>query len=190
VEHGLGGAHDEHEVGLEKRRMRARVGRDRNEAVVLRVVDEDVSAERSCLGRRQQLLELALACPAHEPSRDENRLAPVRDAGELESLKRRGKRPRSRIVLRPGNGERRGLDDDGGAPTASDRGLQWRPREREPERVPDGGRDVDDVRWGQGRPEDDVVVTDGNEDEARAGEQRDATRQAADDTVARCRRRP
>jgi hypothetical protein len=113
----------------------------------------------------------------------------VREAGELESMERGGERPRSRIVLRPGNGERRKLGDDGRSPAARDGRFQRGPREREPEGVADCGRDVDDVRRRQRRPEDDVVVTDGNEDEARAGEQRDATRQAADDTVATCLRR-
>jgi len=99
----------------------------------------------------------------------------------------------ARIRVRAGERQRPRLDDDGGASAAGCDRLERRPGEREPERVSHGSGCVDDLR-GRRRADDDVFVIDGDDDDARAREERYATHAVADDTGAgepsRFRRNP
>ena len=83
-----------------------------------------------------------------------------------------------------GDGERGRLDHDRRARRARHERLDRLACEWEREGVAHGGRDVDDPRRRRGRSEDDVLVTNGNVDDPRAGEKRNTTHRSRVDTVA------
>jgi hypothetical protein len=175
VEDGLCRTDDEHEVRLDEGRMDTSVVRDWYEPIFLRIVHEDASAERSRPRWGEKTLEVPLAQAAPEAPRDEDRLALVGDAAALEFVDRRRDRLLPGVVRCAGKWERRRLDDDRGLPSACADFIERRPREREPQRVPDGGTHVYDLLGWRRGSQDDVLVAGRDEDDARAREERNAT---------------
>ena len=144
-----------------------------DQRLVFRVVHHDsVSGTRVLSGRRKEPLEVALGEPAAEPTCDEDRLALVRHAAP----------PSSSIVAAiadfrascgaPGMGKAAGSTRIARAPRGAK--LSEGPGQRKAERVPNRGRDVDNVLGRRRRPENDVIVPGRHQDDARAGEQRNA----------------
>ena len=104
------------------------------------------------------------------------RLPLVRDAASSQLVEHGRERLVSRIELRAGQrAARRGSTTIVDATAARRERLERRSGEREAQRVAHGGRDVDDAGRRRRRAQDDVVVADRDEDDARAREERDAT---------------
>ena len=170
VENGLRGSDDDDEIGLDDRAVHARSLREWHERLVLRIVHGDASPERASPRRREQALELALAIASSQAACDEERQLRVGDPAGRELVDRRGERRRAWILLRPGHRERRRLDDDRRTRSRPRESRERPPGEREPQRVADRRRDVDDLvrrrRWRQ----DDVLLGGRDEGDPGAGE--------------------
>ena len=74
----------------------------------------------------------------------------------------------------PGSGKRRRLDEDRCPSATRCQAFERGPRQRKAERVPNRGRDVDNPLGRRRRPKNDVIVPGRHQDDARAGEQRNA----------------
>ena len=172
MEDGLGGADGHDEVGVDERWMgtgRVPVGDERAQVVRLAVVDDDLTAEVACLVRAQQGLELAPSCPSPEAPRDEDGDALARDAGTRELGEHGRERVASPVVARAREGQLGRLYHDGGAAAPWGDGSERGPGKRIPERLRDRGTDVGDRIERRRRDEQQRVVGQGDEREARAG---------------------
>ena len=155
--------------------MDAGSARDRDERLVLGIVDDDLAAEGACLRGREKPLEVALAEAATEPARDEDRLTLVGHTAALE-LGDRDRDCRLTGVLRSaGQRQRRRLDENRRPSSTCDKLVERSTGEREAQRVSGGRLNVDDPLGRRGWTEDHVVVARRNEDDARAREQWNAT---------------
>ena len=146
-----------------------------DESGTLDVVNPHVSVERPGEGGREQPVELLSARPPSEPRCDEDRLPLVGDAELAESLND-GADGRAAGVDGSARDRQSGdVRDDRGARAAADDSRQLRTGQREAQCVADGGADVRD-RLGRrlGRREDDGIVRGVDDEQARAGEERDA----------------
>jgi len=138
-------------------------------------VDDDPASKRPRLGRRKQPFQIAPAELPRESAGHQDRLALVPDTARRQLVEDGRQRFAARIRLSARKRESRGLYDDrhprgGGQPQLGERLLV----EREAEGVSDRRPHVDDPRRWCGRLQEDVVVTERDVDDARAGEQRDA----------------
>ncbi len=174
----LRGGDRHHDVRLGERARdggaRAVLEVELDEARFGRVVDDDLPPELACLGRRQQLLELASRQASLEPSCDENRLPLVRHAERGELGDQRCEGARSRVEVRSRHGQRGRLDHDRHARPGSYDVGERRTVEREPQRVADGRLRVGHASGRARREENDGLVVDGHVHDPRAGEERDA----------------
>ena len=180
VEHGLGRGHDDDDVGLDERRVDAQRHAARppelDEVGVLDVVDLDPAVEAAReLGRDER-------APARAGPSRRARPPATRIVWSLDRRRRsaRARRRSPRSPAAAGRARRAGSGSAGGSTTIVARpprrasASSGSPGEREPQRVAHGGADVRDPGVGRGRAEHDRVVGRGDDDEPRAGEQRDA----------------
>jgi hypothetical protein len=137
-------------------------------------VDDDIAPERARLRWGQEPFQVALPELPRESTGDEDRLALVRDAARSKLVENRRERLAPRIRLCAGQRKGRWLDDDGHATARERQLLERRPVEREAKRVSHGGAHVDDAGRRSRRLQEDVTVAEGDVDDARAGQQRDA----------------
>ena len=175
VEDGLGRRDDDDEVGAGDCLADTNVRPDRHEIGIGRVMDDDASSERTCLGRRQESLELLPPDSSLQSTRDEQRHVLFEDTEIPELVEHRRERKRSRIDVRTRQWERGRLHDDR-YPRAPLRELRKRPaRERERHGVAHCRPDVDKLRRRGWRAQDDVVDSHRDGDDPRAREKRHAT---------------
>ncbi len=145
-----------------------------DEVGVLGVVYLDDSVKPPGELGRDELLELALAGAAREPSRDEEGLLFERDPGATELVHGRGDRDATWIARRPRDGEARWFDDDRRPSASRNERLQRRAGERKAQRVSDRGGDVCDRLDRRRRRQHDGVLARIDDRHARAGEDWDA----------------
>ena len=172
VQHRLGGADDDDEVGVDERRVHAQRRLRRvlqlDELGVLDVVDDDTPVEPPRQLRGHERPELPLRRAPREPAGDEDRLVAGRDAEPLELAHDRADRELARVRRDARNRQRRRLDDDRRPGAAARQRLERLALEREPERVPHRGRDVGDAGARRRRTEHDRVVGSRGDDEPGA----------------------
>ena len=130
MEGGLGRRGDDDEVGLDERTMSPGVSGERDEVGGLGVVDDDASAERPSLRRRQEALELALPETPTESTCDEDRLLLAVDPRLLERREDGGQSIPPRVERSAGERKRGRLDDDRRPPSPRRERAQRRPGER------------------------------------------------------------
>ena len=175
MQHRLGGADRDDGVGLDERPVDASVpSPDVDEVGILRVVDRHLAAEAQREVGRDEALDHAPARPPGEPGRDEQGLALGRDADPLELVRGGGDRRLARVARGAGDRERGRLDEDRRPAAARDERLERLAREREPQRVADGGADVGDrLPRRRGRRDRDGALAAVDDDEPRAVEERE-----------------
>ncbi len=174
VQHRLGGAHDEDELGLDERAIhperRLRRVVEHGELGVLGVVDDDVTVEAAGEVARDEPFELALRRPPRKAARDEDRLVAARDSEPLELVDHRADRKLARIGRAARDRQCGRLDDDRRSPASAHERLERLSFEREAERVAYRRADVRDAHARRRRTEHDRVVRRGRDDELRACE--------------------
>ena len=157
MEHRLGGADHENQVGLDQcpidpeRKPAARSELD--EIRIGGVVHLELAGEAPAELVGNEALELAGTHLPAEPARDENRLTLQRDADALQLGDRRGQGVLSGIADGAGYRKLRRLDDDGRPPAAGRKLLQGTPGEGEPQRLAHCRADVRERLGGRRRPE-------------------------------------
>ncbi len=156
VQHRLGGAHDDHEIGLDEcsvdAQRRARRVVEPDELRILDVVHDHLAVKATRELGSDEGLERTLRRSAGETRCDEKRLIPRRDAVPLELRDDGGDRQLARIVRRARNRQRRRLDDDRRASAAPRERLEPIARKREAQRVAHRGADVGNGSPGRRRP--------------------------------------
>ena len=176
MEHGLGGGHGEHDVGLHEPRAHAERHpgglAELHELLRLAVVHVHPAAEGPRPRRLEQRLDLPPAEPPAEPSGDEERDAVLghSEAVELVECGADGRPPR--IEVHAGQRQLEGLDHDRRRAAADRKRLERRPGERKPERVADGGGHVGHAFARRRRPYDDRVLRRPHDRDSRAGDER------------------
>ena len=135
---------------------------------------EHAPAVRTCLGARQELLELVLTEAPTEAAGDEDGLSFVGHARRLELLEDGRERVLPRVERHAGKRQLAGVDDDRRPRSRADQLGERRAGQREAEPVAHGGGRVDEVRGRRRWAEDDVVIAHRAHDDARAREKRNA----------------
>jgi hypothetical protein len=177
VQHRLrGGDNDDHirphERGVNPERNSIRRA-DLDEVFALDVVHLHVAVKAAGELRRHERLELFVAGPARHPSGHEQRLVSGRNSEAFEFGHGCRDRRLPRVPLGSRHREVRRLDDDRDAPAARDKRLERLAREREAQRVANGGTDVRDRVGGRRRSQHERIVSCGDDHELRPREQRD-----------------
>ena len=138
------------------------------------VVDGNRAAELARANGAEDGFELAASGPALEAAGDHDRLPVGRHPHPLELVDDRCDGLLARVVGRTRQRQRARLDDDRNAGAAGDEiGEAW-PRQRVAERLADRGSDVTQRVERGWRREQDGIVLDGDERDARAREERNA----------------
>ena len=177
MEHRLGGADHENQVGLDQcpidpeRKPAARSELD--EIRIGGVVHLELAGEPPAELVGNEALELAGTHLPAEPARDENRLTLQRDADALQLGDRRSQGVLSGIADGARYRKLRWLDDDGRPPAAGRKLLQGTPGEREPQRLAHCRTDVRELLGRRRRPKHVRVGGHVDDRQPRPGEERD-----------------
>ena len=177
VEDRLRRGHHDHDVGLRKcgiDQKGARATLQLDQVGVLDIVHLDTTVETTRELRRDEQLQISMAEPPCQPTRNEQSLPREGHAGPVELAHRRRDRRAPRIAEGTGDRQRGRLHDDGRSGSARNERLQRLTGQRKAERITNSRGYVRDRLDGGRWSEDDGVLVRLDDDELGAHQKRNA----------------